>query len=79
MYFVYVLKNPSNKHYIGLTSNIEKRLKKHNTGSGRWTKYKGPWELAYHESFEYKKDAAKRECEIKSYKGGNAFKKLIAQ
>lgn len=36
-----------------------------------------PWEIVYKESFQTKKEAWLRERQIKSYKGGVAFKKLI--
>ncbi len=33
--------------------------------------------MVYYEKFSSKREAIKREKQIKSYKGGNAFKKLI--
>ena len=36
-----------------------------------------PWKIVYTETFKTKSEAYKRELQIKSYKGGNAFKKLI--
>ncbi len=36
-----------------------------------------PWELIYIEKFNNKIEAVKREKQIKSYKGGEAFKRLI--
>ena len=77
MYHVYVLENRNGKYYIGVTSNLEKRLKKHNWHGSEWTKHKGPWHLIYKEIFQDKDDAVFRERKIKSYKSGNAFKQLI--
>ncbi len=65
------------KYYIGVTSDIIKRLEYHNSGANRSTKNKGPWVLIYQEEYADKSDAWKRERQIKSYKGGNAFKKLL--
>lgn len=78
MFYVYILKNSKNKYYTGMTSkNPEERLKDHNSNANKWTKNKGPWEIVYTESFKTKKDAWLREHQIKKYKGGNAFKRLI--
>ena len=77
MNFVYILKNESGKYYVGSTSDIERRLYYHNAGKNRSTKNKGPWKLIYSEKHGDKRLALKREKQIKSYKGGNAFKKLL--
>ena len=77
MYYVYIIENSSGKRYVGVTSELGGRLKKHNHQGSRWTRYKGPWQLIYKESYQSKEDALLREKKIKSYKGGEAFKKLI--
>ena len=79
MYYVYIIKNESGRFYIGMTSNIVERLRHHNSGANRSTKNKGPWKIVYSEEFEDKKSAFFRERKIKSYKGGDAFKKLIGE
>ncbi|MBI5700354.1 GIY-YIG nuclease family protein [Candidatus Saganbacteria bacterium] len=78
MFYIYILENDVNKHYIGYTSKdpIE-RLEEHNRSKGNWTRYKGPWKLVYQESFLTKEEASRREKQIKNYKGGQAFKKLV--
>jgi len=78
MYFTYILKSKiTNRHYVGYTLDIKERLKKHNGGANKSTKYGRPWELVYIEQYENKIQAWKREQEIKSYKGGIQFKNLI--
>jgi putative endonuclease len=78
MYYVYILKSEKDsKYYIGFTENVEERLKFHNAGLQRSTRARIPFVLVHTESFENKSEALKREKQIKSYKGGNAFKKLI--
>ena len=78
MYIVYILKSEvSEGYYIGVTSDINKRLKAHNSGANRSTKSKRPWKVVHKEAYENKKDAWQRERLIKSYKGGVAFKKLL--
>ncbi len=78
MYKVYILKSLVNgKYYIGHTKNLEARLNRHNGGLVKSTRACRPWEIVYSESKKNKNEAYKREFQIKSYKGGNAFKKLI--
>ena len=53
------------------------RLKYHNVGKNKSTKVGIPWKIIRQEHFDNKRDAWLREHQIKSYKGGVAFKKLI--
>ncbi len=77
-YWVYILwSNKLRRHYVGSTSDLEKRIKYHNYGKSLYTKRGIPWELVYKESSLTKQTAWKREMEIKKYKGGVQFKKLI--
>jgi putative endonuclease len=77
-YFVYILKSlKDGKHYIGYTTNIEKRLKEHNSGKTKSIKHRIPFVLIYTEKCPTIKEAKAREKQIKSYKGGQAFKKII--
>ncbi|MBP6512087.1 MAG: GIY-YIG nuclease family protein [Bacteroidia bacterium] len=48
MYYVYILYSISTgSFYKGQTSNLEERLKRHNSGSEKYT-YKGiPWKLIH--------------------------------
>ena len=78
MWFVYVLRSlKDGRHYIGSTSNIEERVRHHNRGSNSSTKHRRPLELVYSETYNTEEEAVAREFKIKSYKGGQAFKKLI--
>ena len=79
MYTTYIIQSEKNsKFYIGFTENIIERLDCHNRGSNRSTKSGRPWRLVYSEKFGSKREAMRREKEIKSYKGGIAFKNLIS-
>ena len=71
MFTVYALYSPDHdKIYIGYTSNLELRLLSHNKlGKKGWTIKYRPWELVFTEEFETKKEALKREKELKSAKG----------
>ena len=78
MFYVYILKGINNdRYYVGQTGNLEKRLADHNIGLCSSTKKWIPWKIVYEEEFLYRGEALKRERKIKSYKRGNAFKKLI--
>ena len=80
MWYVYVIRNSINKRfYIGATKNIEKRLEQHNKSKRRSIAHFGNYELIFKEEFLILKDARAREQQIKSYKGGNAFKKLLRE
>ncbi|MFH1759075.1 MAG: GIY-YIG nuclease family protein [Patescibacteria group bacterium] len=80
MYSVYILKSlHHNRYYVGHTENIVKRLIQHNNGKVRSTKGYRPWRLVYQENFSTKQLAYRRELLIKSYKHGEAFKKLIEE
>jgi putative endonuclease len=77
-YWVYILKSEKdNRYYIGSSSNVDARLKFHNAGLQRSTKNRIPFKLIYSELLPNKTEALKREKQIKSWKGGNAFQKLI--
>ncbi len=78
MYTVYILQSIKNNiYYIGHTNNINDRIKRHNSGSVKYTKKYIPWKLIYTEEYTTKSEAFKREMEIKKYKGGIKFKKLL--
>ena len=70
MYYAYVLKSEAaGRHYYGHTAELEKRLKAHNQGKVRSTKAYRPWKLIYHEAFESKSEAIRREMFFKSIQG----------
>ena len=77
-YFVYVLRSlKDSRYYIGSTSDVAARLRYHNAGLQRSTRHRIPFELTYSEKFSTKEEALKREKQLKAYKGGEAFRKLI--
>ncbi len=78
MYYTYVLKSDRNfGYYIGYSSDVELRLKTHNSGTVIATKNLRPWRIFYVEEFQDEKDARARERQIKSWKSRNAIEKLI--
>jgi putative endonuclease len=78
MFTVYILKSIKNgRYYIGQTRDIDDRIKRHNAGKVKSTKHYKPWEIIYFENCQTRSEACKRELQIKSYKGGEAFRKLF--
>jgi putative endonuclease len=74
----YILSSVKKKrYYIGSTQDIAERLVRHNRGAERATKGYLPWKVIYSEESGSRAHAVKREKEIKSYKGGEAFKRLL--
>ena len=52
-YFVYILySNKLDKYYIGSTSDLEERLKKHNRIHKGFTLTGQPWIIVYNEEFQ---------------------------
>lgn len=79
-WMVYILQSTiTKKYYIGSTCNLSRRIKQHNSGHTRSTIHGIPWEVVYSELQDSRQSARARERLIKSYKGGNAFKKLLLQ
>lgn len=75
MNYVYIVKCKDGTLYTGWTTNIEKRLEKHNKGLGaKYTRTRYPVVLKYFEEFVTKEEALKRECYIKQL---SRAKKLI--
>lgn len=70
MYYFYILRCSDNSLYSGMTTNLEKRLKEHNSNGSRGAKYlraKKPVVMVYTETFEDLKTAMQREYEIKQW------------
>ncbi|MDD4412183.1 MAG: GIY-YIG nuclease family protein [Patescibacteria group bacterium] len=76
-YWVYVIKNDENKHYIGLSENVLVRLDQHNQGLSKWTSKFKNWKIVYTKQFGNLTEARKWENYLKKQKGGNGFKKII--
>ncbi len=80
MYYVYILRSlKDKKFYIGSTSILKDRLKRHFQGRSRATKNRRPLKLVYKEKFKIKREAIKRECYIKSKKSAKYTKRLIRE
>lgn len=78
MFYIYILKSSKdNRTYIGYTNNLEERLKKHNTGQVKSTKFRMPLDIIYSEKFNTSIEARKRELYWKSGGGRRKLKELL--
>ena len=76
-YVVYVLRSDSGcRHYIGLTEDVDERLRQHNDGLSRWTARYRPWRCIFHREFPSLTQARKFENLLKRQKGGQGFFRL---
>ena len=74
--FVYILRSDVNRdrHYVGLSSDVERRLHWHNTGPAGVTVHDRPWSLVVSLEFADPKAAGRFEHYLKT-RSGRAFAK----
>lgn len=78
MFYVYILRSEKNgRLYKGVTNNLKRRVKEHNSGAVPFTKTLMPWRLVYYEAFLSKEDAAREEKFLKSGKGRERIQWLL--
>ncbi len=65
------------RFYVGHTEDMKDRLKRHNSGRSKSTKYGIPWEIVYTKGFETKSEAYQYEMYIKKQKSSEFIIKLI--
>lgn len=65
-HYTYILECKDQTLYTGYTTDLDRRLKVHNEGKGaKYTKVRRPVNLVYHETFDNKSEALKREYALK--------------
>ena len=68
MWHTYVVKCSDGSLYTGITTDIKRRLKEHNSKTGcAYTRTRTPVKLVHKELFKTRSKAAKREAKIKSW------------
>lgn len=76
MFYVYFLKSQVNADlYIGSCENIDKRVKRHNSGLVKSTKAYVPWKLVGTESYNTRSEAVRRERFLKTGQQKELLKK----
>ena len=69
MYFVYLIKCGDDSIYTGITTDIDRRFKEHDSGKGgAYTKSRRVCKVLYTEQYKTRSEALKRESEIKSWR-----------
>ncbi len=77
MLIVYAIRSEVRNYiYVGMTNNIERRLKEHNNGENRSTKAYKPFVLIYTETFQTRVEAREKEKYLKSGVGKEFLKNL---
>jgi predicted GIY-YIG superfamily endonuclease len=77
MYIVYILISQKDyyKYYIGITTDLNKRLDKHNSNQSGYSKKYAPWEIETYVTFKNRFLAEKFEKYLKSGSGHAFLKK----
>ncbi len=67
--FVYILKCSDNSYYTGVTNNLERRIKEHETGINKecYTYIRRPINLVFYEMFDSSEKAILFEKKIKGW------------
>ena len=80
MYYVYVLKSLKDGNlYIGVTANLRRRLREHNTGKTKSLRARRPLRLVFTEAYPSKRQALARERFFKTPAGGVLKQELVAE
>jgi putative endonuclease len=66
MHYVYLLQSAKdNELYVGVTEDLRRRLREHQTGRSPSTAPRRPFRLVYYEAYAAKEDAVLREKRLK--------------
>jgi putative endonuclease len=77
-YCVYILfSEVDHLLYIGFTTNLEERIKRHNSGRNKSTAPRRPLKLIFTEHYLFEEDALKREQYFKTTMGKKAIKFML--
>lgn len=75
MFIVYILKSLKNgRFYVEQTQDINDRIKRHNSGKVKSTKYYIPWEIVYSENLQTRSEACKGKNKLKVIKAEKLLK-----
>ena len=68
-YYFYIARCSDDTLYSGSCTNIQKREERHNSGEGaKYTKYRRPVTIVYHEDYDTLKEAMSRETQVKKWR-----------
>ena len=70
MKFVYIIQSVKDKsYYVGITGDVDKRVKAHNSGSSKYSSVKKPFKLVWYCGFPNEKKAYEFEKYLKAGSG----------
>ena len=80
MYSLYILYSTSLKrYYIGTSSNVEERIRRHLSNHDGYTSKAKDWDLVYQEDYTTQNEALSREKQLKKWKSSVRIAELIAR
>ena len=75
LFYTYIVECNDKTLYTGYTTDVEARIKTHNSGKGaKYTRSRLPVKLVYFEEYETKSEAMSREFAIKKMTRANKLK-----
>jgi putative endonuclease len=79
MYYLYILKCADKTLYTGITVDLERRVKEHNSSKlgAKYTRARRPVKLVYSKKFRDRSLASKAEYKIKQLSKGEKLKIII--
>lgn len=68
MYYLYILRCADDSLYTGITTDLKRRTLEHNEGKigAKYTRGRGPVEVAYTRRFRNRANASREEAHVKS-------------
>lgn len=65
-WYIYIIECSDGKLYTGITNNLKRRIKEHNSANGcKFTKCRTPVKLCYNQLVKSRSEALKEEARIK--------------
>jgi len=78
MHYLYILQSiKDGGYYVGVSKDVNKRLRQHNDGKSRSTVAKRPWRVVLVEAYKTPSEAYLRERFIKSKKSKKIIETII--
>ena len=78
MYYVYIIESKkTGQYYTGQTSDLQKRIVRHNSGRVVSTRNGRPWKLKYSEELDSRQKALLLERKLKALKKREALEKYM--
>jgi putative endonuclease len=75
---VYVIRSVEGRMYIGYSRDVKKRIRQHNAKANRgWTRRFHDWTEIYREEFRTRRQAMRREKELKRIRSTKKYKELV--